>query len=98
MPAWAREFMYLLSKFLGLYLRAFSILIWFFMKSYSTVRTESFPMFLNLQLSLKHKWYLQSHSMPASLILRLYRAVIFCTFRQTCNDFCSSQDLKKVIE
>ena len=45
MPTWACEFMYLLSSFLGLYFRPFSILIWFFMKNYSTVRTESVPRF-----------------------------------------------------
>lgn len=96
------EFVYLLSSFLGLYFKAFSILIGFFMKNYSTLGTETFHMFL----TLKHKWCFQSHNyiglfgyrIPASHSEHVREQRFFVHSNRTCNDFCSSQDLKKAIE
>lgn len=46
------EFMYLVSSGLGLYFKAFHILIWFFIENYSTLRTET-SMFFHRIAKLK---------------------------------------------
>lgn len=79
------ELMYRLSGFLGLYFKAFSILIWLFMKNYSTLRTETFPMFSNLIAKLKAQivfsitqlyWFVLLQN-PSLSFWVYYRAVIF---------------------
>ena len=79
------EFIYLLSHFLGLYFRSFSILIWFFMKNYSTLRTETSSMCFNLIAKLKAQvvfsttqlyWFVWLQN-PSFWFWACYRAAIF---------------------